>query len=50
MEASGVEEGKGIAEQFLKFYHVLFYPKFNFTVFKFKIPFVVVYLHTNGKK
>jgi hypothetical protein len=52
-EASGVEEGegcaqegKGGAEQFLTFNHVIFYPGFYFTVFVFKISFAVVYLHT----
>jgi hypothetical protein len=37
---------KGGAKQFFKCYHGLFYLGFNFTVFEFKILFVVVYLHT----
>jgi hypothetical protein len=45
----GTEEGKGGAEQLLQCYHVIFYPRFNFTVFVFKISFAVVYLHTKGK-
>jgi hypothetical protein len=28
----------------LQFYHIIFYPEFNFTVFVFKILFTVVYL------
>jgi hypothetical protein len=36
------EEGEGGAEQLFELYHMMFYPRFKFIVFEFKISFVVV--------